>query len=73
MGWQEELRRLDVELANGRITHENHRKQRDELLAAASAGVDPSPVASPLRRPAGPAERCRTSCKPCFHDRVSLI
>jgi hypothetical protein len=25
------------------------------------------------RGPVGAAERCRTSCKPCFHDRVSLI
>jgi hypothetical protein len=55
MGWQEELRRLDVELATGRITHESHRKQRDELLAAASGGGEPSPVVSPLRHPAGPA------------------
>jgi len=51
MGWQEELRQLDVELANGRITPESHRKQRDELLAVASGGGAPSPVASPLHRP----------------------
>jgi hypothetical protein len=53
MGWQEELRQLDVELANGRITPESHRKQRDELLAVASGGGSTSPVASPLRRPPG--------------------
>jgi hypothetical protein len=69
MGWQEELRRLDVELANGRITHENHRKQRDELLAAASAGGDPSPVASPLRRPAGPANQQWQSANPDLQGR----
>jgi hypothetical protein len=50
MGWQEELRRLDAELAAGRITHDRHRKLREELLASASGGAAPSPVASPLRR-----------------------
>jgi hypothetical protein len=54
MGWQEELRRLDVDLAEGRITHETHRKQRDDLLAGASGGVAPSPLTSPLRRPTEP-------------------
>jgi hypothetical protein len=53
MGWQEELRQLDVDLANGTIDHERHRKLRDELLAGASGGSSPSPVASPLRRPGG--------------------
>jgi hypothetical protein len=53
MSWQEELRRLDVELATGRITQERYRKLRDELLAGNSGGTAPSPVASPLRRPAG--------------------
>ena len=48
MSWQEELRRLDAELAGGRITRHEHRKQRDELLAAASGGAAPSPVAAPL-------------------------
>jgi hypothetical protein len=53
MGWQEELRRLDVELANGSIDHHRHRKLREELLAGASGGTAPSPVASPLRLNAG--------------------
>jgi hypothetical protein len=25
------------------------------------------------RGPVGPVKRCRTSCKPCFHDRVSRL
>ncbi|SFP88829.1 hypothetical protein SAMN05421810_103753 [Amycolatopsis arida] len=50
MGWQEELRRLDAELAEGSITHEQHRRLRDELLAAASGGGTASPVAQPLHR-----------------------
>lgn len=48
MSWQEELRRLDAELASGKITPHEHRKQRDELLAAASGGGITSPIAAPL-------------------------
>ncbi|MFI5611196.1 hypothetical protein [Amycolatopsis sp. NPDC051903] len=55
MSWQEELRRLDSELAAGRIGHAEHRRKRDELLAEASGGSAASPVASPLRSPAEPA------------------
>jgi hypothetical protein len=51
MSWQEDLRRLDAELAEGRIEPADHRKQRDELLAQASGSTVPSPVPSPLRRP----------------------
>ncbi|GHF58631.1 hypothetical protein FHX82_000334 [Amycolatopsis bartoniae] len=51
MSWQEELRRLDADLAAGRISLREHRKQREELLAAASGGVAPSPFTSP-RMPA---------------------
>ncbi|MEQ0561389.1 hypothetical protein ABJI51_26705 [Amycolatopsis sp. NEAU-NG30] len=51
MSWQEDLRRLDADLAAGRIEPAAHRKQRDELLAAASGSTVPSPVPSPLRRP----------------------
>jgi len=54
MSWQDELRRLDAELASGKITLHDHRKQRDELLAAASGGFAPSPVAAPLTPPAPP-------------------
>ena len=50
MSWQEDLRRLDAELANGTITQHQHRKMRDELLAVASGGGAPAPVASPLTR-----------------------
>ncbi|WP_020668969.1 hypothetical protein [Amycolatopsis nigrescens] len=69
MGWQDELRRLDIELANGTITQHQHRKMRDELLAAASGGGTPSPVASPLQRknenqPAKPAKSNWQSAAP---------
>ncbi|TNC27354.1 hypothetical protein [Amycolatopsis alkalitolerans] len=46
MTWQEDLRRLDVQLAGGEISLREHRKQREELLAAASGGFASSPVAA---------------------------
>jgi hypothetical protein len=52
MSWQDDLRRLDADLAAGRIEPAAHRRQRDELLAQASGSAVPSPVPSPLRRPA---------------------
>ncbi|GAA1266590.1 hypothetical protein [Saccharothrix xinjiangensis] len=42
MDWQETLRRLDADLAAGRITYAEHVKRRDQLLAEAAS-----------RRPAG--------------------
>lgn len=51
MSWQDELRRLDADLAAGRIEPAAHRKQREELLAQASGSTVPSPVPAPLRRP----------------------
>jgi len=44
MSWQEELRRLDAELAAGRLGQAEHRRQRDELLAEASGGGAVSPL-----------------------------
>src|SRR5690606_20443161 len=36
MSWQEELRRLDAQLAAGVITRDQHTRRRDEILAEAS-------------------------------------
>jgi hypothetical protein len=47
MNWQDELHRLDAEMAAGYITKQQHRKVRDELLASASS-------ATPLPTPAVP-------------------
>ncbi|QFU85353.1 hypothetical protein [Amycolatopsis sp. YIM 10] len=55
MGWQEELRLLDAKLADGSLTPAQHRKMRDELLAAASGGGSTSPVAAPRRESNDPA------------------
>ncbi|WP_414936412.1 hypothetical protein [Amycolatopsis sp. cmx-11-51] len=64
MSWQDELRQLDVELASGRIGHTEHRKRRDELLAEASGGTMPSPVASPLRHQSGPWHSTNPAARP---------
>ncbi|MBK1784459.1 hypothetical protein [Prauserella cavernicola] len=44
MTWQDELRRLDAELASGSISHELHRRRREDILAEVSG----SPVVSPF-------------------------
>ena len=54
MSWQDELRRLDAELAKGTISLHDHRRLRDELLAAASGRFEPAPVAAPRRRTGSP-------------------
>lgn len=47
MAWQEELRKLDEELASGRITAENYRIRRDAVLAsAATSPQGPPPSAA---------------------------
>lgn len=47
LAWQEELRKLDEELASGRITAENYRIRRDSLLSsAATSPQGPPPSAS---------------------------
>lgn len=72
MSWQDELRQLDVELASGRIGHAEHRKKRDELLAEASGGTMPSPVASPLRGAAGPWHSTNPAVQPIELPTVTL-
>ncbi|HVW41583.1 MAG TPA: hypothetical protein VHC18_09555 [Amycolatopsis sp.] len=42
MSWQDELRRLDAELAKGTISLHDHRKLREELLAAAAGRFEPA-------------------------------
>jgi len=44
--WQDELRRLDDELAAGRLSAEDYRRQRDDLLSQTASGGPPvRPVA----------------------------
>ncbi|ASR33715.1 hypothetical protein BAY61_00495 [Prauserella marina] len=46
MAWQDELRRLDAELASGQIAHDQHRRLREDILAEASSGPAISPLAA---------------------------
>ncbi|OLF18344.1 flagellar basal body-associated FliL family protein [Actinophytocola xanthii] len=47
MSWQDELRRLDEELAAGRISADDYRSRRDQILSTAvSPGAQPAPSAS---------------------------
>jgi hypothetical protein len=49
MSWQEELQQLDSELAQGRVTPEDYRQRRDQLLGLAQQAGAPGPGA-----PTGP-------------------
>jgi hypothetical protein len=47
VSWQDELRRLDEELAAGRISADDYRSRRDQILSTAvSPGAQPAPNAS---------------------------
>ncbi|KAA2263698.1 hypothetical protein F0L68_09405 [Solihabitans fulvus] len=50
MSWQEELQQLDSALAEGRISADDYRRRRDEVLAQASAAQP----AAPAQPPSGP-------------------
>jgi hypothetical protein len=55
--WQDELRRLDEDLAAGRLSAEDYRRQRDELLSqgASAPGMRRVPRTSGLGQSGGPA------------------
>ncbi|MCE6997005.1 hypothetical protein LZG04_19670 [Saccharothrix sp. S26] len=60
MSWQEDLAELDRNLAEGRISADDYRRRRDELLSAASGPGTPAqpnsgPFAAPFRWDAAPA------------------
>ncbi|WP_309110077.1 hypothetical protein [Saccharothrix sp.] len=66
MSWQDELSELDRTLAEGRISADDYRRRRDELLASASSGSGPaqpqgqqgqSPFAPPFRWEATPPQQ----------------
>lgn len=61
MTWQDELQKLDADLASGRISADDYRRRRDEVLAASSGGTPPQaqpgqqgPFAPPFRWDATP-------------------
>lgn len=47
MSWQEELRKLDEELASGRISADDYRVRRDQVLSSAVTNGDPSAQQDP--------------------------
>jgi flagellar basal body-associated protein FliL len=53
MSWQEELRRLDTELAAGTISSSEHRRRREDILAEVSGAplVSPAPAAASSTTP----------------------
>jgi hypothetical protein len=57
VSWQEDLRLLDQELAMGRLSAEDYRRRRDDLLAAANTGF----AAPPPSQPSQPAPPSSTS------------
>lgn len=51
MNWQDDIRRLEEELAAGRITADEYRTRRDVLLAQSAAGQAPTPNQAPQNQP----------------------
>lgn len=54
MAWQDELTALDDALAQGRITADQHRSERDRILAAASSAPPPSTPPPGMPAPGAP-------------------
>jgi hypothetical protein len=54
MSWQEELQKLDSALATGRISADDYRRRRDELLAQASGQAAQPAAAASTPQPAAP-------------------
>lgn len=44
MAWQDELRRLDEELASGRISADDYRSRRDQIMASAVSPTNQAPA-----------------------------
>lgn len=64
MTWQEELQKLDLELASGVISADDYRRRRDEVLAGSTSAPAPSspqqqqgPFAPPFRWQAAPPQQ----------------
>ncbi len=72
MGWQEEISGLDADVAVGRISAEEYRSRRDELLSRPDAGAaDANPFPPPFRwGGAHRADTAHTSYIPVVTDDV---
>jgi hypothetical protein len=62
MSWQEELQQLDSELAQGRVTPEDYRLRRDQLLGVAQG--QPPPQTPPGGQPAQPQQPQQPASSP---------
>ncbi|MFC6088330.1 hypothetical protein ACFP3R_03535 [Saccharothrix lopnurensis] len=51
MSWQDDLRQLDSALAEGRISAEDYRRRRDELLASATPAAPQNQPQTPFGQP----------------------
>ncbi|MEV6603426.1 hypothetical protein [Kutzneria sp. NPDC051319] len=56
MSWQEELQQLDSELAQGRVTPEDYRLRRDQLLGVAQGQPPQTPPGGQPQQPAEPQQ-----------------
>jgi len=61
MSWQEELQQLDSELAQGRVTPEDYRLRRDQLLGVAQGQQPQTPPGGQPQQPAEPQPPQQTS------------
>lgn len=66
MAWQDELRKLDEELASGRISADDYRSRRDQIMASAVSATSQAPttggsesttVMPPIQTPAQPGQQ----------------
>ncbi|QUQ69920.1 hypothetical protein [Kutzneria sp. CA-103260] len=66
MSWQEELQQLDSELAQGRVTPEDYRLRRDQLLGVAQGQQPPQtpPGGQPQQQPAEPQQPQQPASSP---------
>ena len=51
MTWQDQLQQLDAALAAGKISADDYRRQRDELLSSAQSSIPQAPQAGPNSDP----------------------
>lgn len=64
MSWQEELQQLDSELAQGRVTPEDYRLRRDQLLGVAQGQPPQTPPGGQPQQPAEPQQPQQPSSSP---------
>ncbi|HUQ58498.1 hypothetical protein [Lentzea sp.] len=69
MTWQDELQKLDNELASGRISADDYRRRRDEVLSGSAGG---GPVQNPQSGPFAPPFKWEAQ-PPNTSDRTQVV